>query len=55
MHIIAGIVRIMEDYWISHPVIGIIFRIENGKIAEQWCEMSDLQVVQQLGAKLGTS
>ena len=33
----------------------IIFRIENGKIAEQWCEMSDLQVVQQLGAKLVTS
>ena len=32
----------------------IIFRIENGKIAEQWCKMSDLQVLQQLGAKLVT-
>ncbi|MFB4166838.1 ester cyclase [Virgibacillus sp. JSM 102003] len=29
----------------------IIFLIEKGKITEQWCEMSDLQVVQQLGVK----
>lgn len=28
----------------------IIFRIQDGKIKELWCEMSDLQVLQQLGA-----
>lgn len=28
----------------------IIFRIENNRIQELWCEMSDLQVMQQLGA-----
>ncbi|QFK72059.1 ester cyclase [Pradoshia sp. D12] len=33
----------------------IIFRIENGKIAEQWCEMSDLQLIQQLGVKFATN
>ncbi|WP_175631828.1 ester cyclase [Virgibacillus siamensis] len=36
-----------EDQKVTETGI-IIFRIENGKIAEQWCEMSDLQVVQQL-------
>lgn len=30
----------------------IIFLIEKGEITEQWCEMSDLQVVQQLGVEL---
>ncbi|WP_174615084.1 ester cyclase [Virgibacillus ihumii] len=30
----------------------IIFRVNDGKVVEQWCEMSDLQVVQQLGAKI---
>ena len=29
----------------------IIFRIEKGKSAEQWCEMSDLQLIQQLVVK----
>ncbi|WP_077248057.1 ester cyclase [Bacillus sp. FJAT-27986] len=33
----------------------IIFRIENGKIAEQWCEMSDLQLIQQLRVKFATN
>lgn len=28
----------------------LIFRISNGKVQELWSEMSDLQVVQQLGA-----
>jgi predicted ester cyclase len=28
----------------------LIFRIEDGKVKEIWSEMSDLQVVQQLGA-----
>ncbi len=28
----------------------LIFRIEGGKVKELWSEMSDLQVVQQLGA-----
>lgn len=27
-----------------------IFRIQDGKIQEMWCEMSDLYVMQQLGA-----
>lgn len=32
----------------------IIFEIENGKVIKQWCEMSDLQVIQQLGVELVT-
>ncbi|WP_164669799.1 ester cyclase [Virgibacillus doumboii] len=44
-----------EDQKVTETGI-IIFRIENGKIAEQWCEMSDLQVVQQLlGSELLTA
>ncbi|MGY0694683.1 ester cyclase [Virgibacillus sp. FSP13] len=42
-----------EDQQVKETGI-IIFRMEGGKIKEQWCEMSDLQVVQQLGAQIAS-